>query len=195
MVGSSACSPTGAPGQPDLAEPGAEDALPRDERRAPRGAALLAVGVGEAHPLVRDAVDVRRAIPHQPVAVAAEVRDPDVVAPDHEDVRLVGHQVAAPSRSEGADDAAEPEVRHRGVDHLRLARRRPVAQAVVGRAEVRAALDHPARDALAGLTGVVALVGRGDARVRRDAAGALDLVRVAREYQSVVHSQTFPVMS
>jgi hypothetical protein len=84
-------------GKPHLAEPGAEDALSRDERRASRGAALLAVGVREAHPLVRDPVDVRGAVAHQPVAVAAEVRDPDVVAPDHEDVRPVCHQAVAPS--------------------------------------------------------------------------------------------------
>jgi hypothetical protein len=83
----------------DLAEPGAEDALAGDERRAPGGAALLAVGVREPHPLVRDAVDVRGAVPHQPVAVAAQIGDADVVAPDHEDVRLVGHQAVSPSGS------------------------------------------------------------------------------------------------
>src|SRR5665809_6787 len=65
-------------GETDLAQPGPVDALPGDERRPAGGAALLAVGVREAHPLVGDPVDVRGAIPHQPVAVAAEVRDPDV---------------------------------------------------------------------------------------------------------------------
>jgi hypothetical protein len=78
-------------GHADLAQPGAKDALAGDERRAPRGAALLAVGVREPHPLVGDPVDVRRPIAHQPVAVAAEVGDPDVIAPDDQDVRLVGH--------------------------------------------------------------------------------------------------------
>jgi hypothetical protein len=77
-------------GHPDLAQPGAEHALAGDERRTPGGAALLAVGVGEPHPLARDAVDVRRAVAHQPVAVATQVGDPDVVAPDHQDVRLLG---------------------------------------------------------------------------------------------------------
>ena len=76
-------------GHPDLAQAGAEDALAGDERRPSRGAALLAVGVGEPHALVRDPVDVRRPVAHQPVAVAAQVRDPDVVAPDDEDVRLL----------------------------------------------------------------------------------------------------------
>ena len=75
---------------PDLAQPGPVHALAGDERRPPRGAALLAVGVGEAHPLVGDAVDVRRAVAHQAVAVAAQVGDPDVVAPDHQDVRVLG---------------------------------------------------------------------------------------------------------
>ena len=76
---------------PDLAQAGAEHALAGDERGAPGGAALLAVGVGEAHPLVGDPVDVRRPVAHQPVAVTAQVRDPDVVAPDHQDVGLVRH--------------------------------------------------------------------------------------------------------
>ena len=79
----------GRAGHPDLAQPRAEDALARNEGRPAGGAALLAVRVGQAHSLVRDAVDVRRAVSHQPVAVAAQVRDPDVVAPDHEDVRSV----------------------------------------------------------------------------------------------------------
>ena len=147
IVGILGLQPDRRAGQPDLAEPGAEDALAGDERRAPGGAALLAVGVGEAHPLVGDPVDVRRAVAHQPVAVAAEVRDPDVVAPDHEDVRLVRPSGVAPSPSRRRRTMQrKPRWRHRGVDHLRLARGRAVAQAVVRRAEVRAALDHPARD-------------------------------------------------
>ena len=81
----------------DLAQAGAVDALAGDERRATGGAALLAIGVGEAHPLVGDPVDVRRPVTHQPVAVAAEIRDPDVVAPDHENVRLVGARHACVS--------------------------------------------------------------------------------------------------
>src|SRR5688572_21149207 len=36
----------------------------------------------------------------------------------------------------GAHDAAEPDVRGRGVDRMRVARRRAVAAAVVGRAQV-----------------------------------------------------------
>ena len=74
----------------DLAQPRAEHALAGDERRPPRRAALLAVGIGEAHPLVADAVDVGRPVAHQAVAVAAQVRDPDVIAPDHQDVRVLG---------------------------------------------------------------------------------------------------------
>src|SRR6476646_4363772 len=70
-------------------------------------------------------------------------------------------------------------MRHRRVDHLRLASGGAVAEAVVRRAEVRAALDHLARDVLSGLAGVEALLGRRDPRVRRDAAWARDLVRVA----------------
>src|SRR5947209_8563738 len=45
------------------------------------------------------------------------------------------------------DDATEADMAHARVDGLRMARRRTVAPAVVGRAEVGAALDHLARNA------------------------------------------------
>ena len=79
-----------------LAQAGAEDALTGDERRAAGRAGLLAIGVGEAHPFFRDPVDVGRSVAHQPIAVAAEVRDADVVSPDHEDVRLGGSAMLPP---------------------------------------------------------------------------------------------------
>ena len=48
-----------------------------------------------------------------------------------------------------ANDAAKPDMAGGRVHRLALPCGRPVAQAVVGRTEVRAALDHPAREALA----------------------------------------------
>ena len=81
---------------PDLAQTRSVAALSGDERGAAGGAALLAIGIGEAHPLVGDAVDVRRAVSHQSVAVAAQVADSDVVSPDDEDVRLLGGGHAVP---------------------------------------------------------------------------------------------------
>ena len=71
---------------PDLREPGAEDALAGNERRAPGGARLLAVGIGEHHAFLGQPVDVWCLVAHQSVAVAAQVRDADVIAPDDEDV-------------------------------------------------------------------------------------------------------------
>src|SRR5262249_95578 len=50
-------------------------------------------------------------------------------------------------------DAAKADVAGRSVDRLALARRRPVAQAVVGRAEMRTALHHTASDVTAGRAG------------------------------------------
>jgi hypothetical protein len=73
---------------PDLDR--AQHALAGDERRPAGRAALLAVGVGEPHPLIGDPVDVRRPVAHQPVAVTAQVGDPDVIASDHQDVGLGG---------------------------------------------------------------------------------------------------------
>ena len=58
-------------GDADLGEAGAIDALARDEGRAPRRAGLFSVGIGEHHALARDAVDVGRAVAHEPVRIAA----------------------------------------------------------------------------------------------------------------------------
>ena len=55
------------PGKADLGQSGAKTALPRDERSAAGGAALLAVGIGEEHPFGGDAIDVGRAIAHQSI--------------------------------------------------------------------------------------------------------------------------------
>src|SRR5262249_11430577 len=75
-------------GEADLGEAGADDMLPGEKRRAPRGAGLLTVIVLELDSLARDAVDVRRLVAHQAVRVGADVRDADVVAEDDEDVGL-----------------------------------------------------------------------------------------------------------
>ena len=64
----------------------AKHALAHDERRAAGRTALLAVVVGEDHPLVGDAIDVGRAVAHQPHRVGADVGLPDIVAPDDQDV-------------------------------------------------------------------------------------------------------------
>src|SRR6185295_4917981 len=68
-------------------------------------------------------------------------------------------------------DAAEPNVTGRSVDRFGMARRRPVATAVIGRAQMRPTLEHLARDLDVGRTRVVALVFATAARVFRDTAG------------------------
>src|ERR1700685_2190655 len=84
------------------------------------------------------------------------------------------------------EDAAESQVRGGGVDGLALAGGRAVAQAVVGGAEVRAALDDAARYVRAGLVGDEAVCGRGDPRGPRHAAG------VVRGRRSVVVAGPLP---
>src|SRR5450432_3044479 len=79
-----------------------------------------------------------------------------------------------------ADDAAKPQVAGRGVDRLALAGGGPVAQAVARRAQMRAALDDPARNAGPRLPGDPAVLGRGRPRVARDAAGVAGVGRVPR---------------
>ncbi len=73
--------------------------LAGQKRGAPGGAALLAVVVQEAEPFVRDAIDVRRLVAHQAVAVAAQVGDADVVAEDDENVGLRGGHSGSPGSS------------------------------------------------------------------------------------------------
>ena len=72
-----------------------EAVLAGDERRAAGRAALLGVVVGEDHPFLGDAVDVRRAVAHHPHRVGADVRLADVVAPDDDDVGLLPPWAAA----------------------------------------------------------------------------------------------------
>ena len=90
MVGSSVLQADGGARHAHLGQPGADRVLAGDERGAAGGAALLAVVVGEGHALVGDAVDVGRAVAHLAAAVVADVPPADVVAPEDQDVRLLG---------------------------------------------------------------------------------------------------------
>jgi hypothetical protein len=89
MVGSSFFMPSGA-GQADLRQARADRRLAGDEGGAAGGAALLAVPVGEDRAFLADAVDVGRLVAHHAHVVGADVELADVVAPDDQDVRLLG---------------------------------------------------------------------------------------------------------
>src|SRR5882757_8238498 len=67
--------------------------------------------------------------------------------------------------------AAKPEMARRGIDRFRVPRRRAVAAAIVRRAQMRAALDHLARNPDIRLTGIVAAVFTAPSRIFRNAAG------------------------
>ena len=106
-----------------------------------------------------------RADDRQPDDPAEHERGPVRARPrraEHQHDAMIGIGLSATTDAEREDlpdrvshspprphDAAEADVAGRRVDRLELARGRPVAQAVVRRAQVRAALDHPARDVLA----------------------------------------------
>ena len=90
-------------GNPDRRHSGPHRELAHDERGASRGAAWLAVVVGEDDPFLADPIDVRR-LAHHAVGVGAEIPHPDVVAEDDEDVglrclRLGGHALLLRSRA------------------------------------------------------------------------------------------------
>ena len=78
----------GRTGQTDFGQAGPDRRLPGDEGCAPRGAALLAVPVGEQRAFLGDTVDVRRAVAHDAQIVGAHIEPADVVGHDHQDVRL-----------------------------------------------------------------------------------------------------------
>ena len=59
-------------------------------RNAPRPAVQLcsSVQVGEERTLTRDPVDVGRLVAHLAQVVGADIPEPDVIAPDDQDIRL-----------------------------------------------------------------------------------------------------------
>jgi hypothetical protein len=75
-------------GHPDGEQSGAEGVLAEDEGRAPGGAALLSVPVGEERALVRQRVDAGRLVAHHPLVVSTDVPVADIVPPDDQDIRL-----------------------------------------------------------------------------------------------------------
>src|SRR5271169_349840 len=84
------------------------------------------------------------------------------------------NELSVSVRHRVAGNAAEPDVVHAGVDHLRLPRRWTITQTVVGRAQVRAAFDHLARNSKLRLRGIVALGWRDNPRIDCRAAAGLD---------------------
>src|SRR5215831_11317864 len=85
-------------------------------------------------------------------------------------------------------DTTESKVAGGSVDRLGVARRRAVAPAIVRRAQVRAALDDLARNPDVRQAGIAACILAAAARIFRNAARFAD-------HQSLVHSQTLPIMS
>ena len=54
------------------------------------GETPLAVPIGEQRAFLRDAIDIRGVVAHHPAVVGADIPVADVIAPDDEDVRLLG---------------------------------------------------------------------------------------------------------
>ena len=79
----------GGAGHADLGQARADRVLAGDEARAAGGAALLGVVVGEGHPFLRHAVDVRGLVAHHAATEVADVPYPDVVPPEDQDIRFL----------------------------------------------------------------------------------------------------------
>ena len=88
--------PMGAPGKPTLVSPVRMMCWPVRNAERPAVHDLLAVILEETNAFLADAVDVRRFVAHQAVAVGADVGDADVVAPDDEDVGLLSLRECGP---------------------------------------------------------------------------------------------------
>ena len=84
--------PSLAPGSPTLVSPVRIGDWPVMKAARPAVQLCWPYQSVKRAPFGRDAVDVRRAVAHHPVVVAAGVEPADVVAPDDEDVRLFRHE-------------------------------------------------------------------------------------------------------
>src|SRR4029453_8187416 len=82
-----------------------------------------------------------------------------------------------------ADDAAKSHVARGRIHGLWKPRRGPIATTVARRAEMRAALDHLARNLDVWLRGIVAVVGARSARIVRHAARLDRFVRMLRHVE------------
>src|SRR5580692_10317806 len=82
-------------------------------------------------------------------------------------------------------NAANSNMTHAGIDHLRLPSRGAIAQTVIGSTQERTAFDHLARNSKLRLAGIVALLRRGDART--------DLWRATRLHDFVGAARNVPV--
>jgi hypothetical protein len=80
--------PDGRGRNTNLGEPGPIAALASDERGTTRSAGLFAVAIGETHSFLCDPVNIWRLIAHHSAAVARQVPNADVVAPDHQNIRF-----------------------------------------------------------------------------------------------------------
>ena len=80
--------PERRPRQADLRQARAQTGLAGNERGPPGGAALLGIVVGKHHAFLRHAVDVGRLVAHQPVRIGADIRLPNVITPNNDDVGL-----------------------------------------------------------------------------------------------------------
>src|SRR5262245_60474607 len=89
-------------GQSDFRHAGADRHVATDERRAPSGAALLAIVVGERKAFPRQPIDIRRLIAHHAAVVVADVPGADVVAPDDEDVGFIVRRLRGCRQNSGA---------------------------------------------------------------------------------------------
>lgn len=77
-------------GEADLGHAGAHRYITANESGAPGRAALLSVIIREGQAFLSDPVDVRRLIAHHATIIMADIPGADVIAPDDQDVRLLG---------------------------------------------------------------------------------------------------------
>ena len=81
MVGSSGCSPRSAPGRPTLVRPVRIGDWPVMNAARPAVQLCWPYQSVNSCAFLRDAIDVGRAVAHDPVVVHADVEPADVVAP------------------------------------------------------------------------------------------------------------------
>ncbi len=96
-------------GEANLGQAGAQAGLAGDKRRSPGRTTLLGIVIREHHAFLGDAVDVGRLVTHHAVRVGADVRLPDVIAPDDDDVGFLGVSAVCGAAGKKAADHRQGE--------------------------------------------------------------------------------------
>ena len=113
-------------GLADRGHAGADGQFTHDEVRATRRAARLGVIVGEQHAFLGQLVEVRRLAGHHVMAIGADVRYPDVIAHDDQNVGFLILRGSARSNCQPRDGSTDRQSEAQVLTTLRIHQLPPI---------------------------------------------------------------------